>query len=162
MTRTNRGLAAVVGLAVLVAAGCSSSPSSPKAKLIRTGDAKCRTINKRFAGDLAYGNGIGLSDLRKLEKRTALLTDLRDRVRRLPRPETGRRELDDWLNKLGEYITGLNDLKGQFRSYRPGMDMALAMQLAVNENAAKAIGPAAKRFGFKDCARTGKWEYIAS
>ena len=62
---------------MLVAAGCSSSPSSPRAKLIRTGDAKCRTINKRFAGDLAYGKGIGLSDMRKLEKRTALLTDLR-------------------------------------------------------------------------------------
>jgi hypothetical protein len=150
---------AVVGIIVLAIAGCSSSP---KEELIESADEKCRTISKRFAGGLAYGKGIGSSDVPKLRKRVALLKDLRDHVGKMPKPETGQAELDDWSGKLGKYITELDDLSSQFQNARMGMDMLLAMQMSIVDNAAKAVGPAGKRFGFKDCARTENWEHIDS
>jgi hypothetical protein len=160
MTRVNRAALAVVGVGVLVVAGCSSSPSSPKQKLIKSADGVCGTINKRFAGDLAYGKGIGTGDVAKLQERVTLLTGLRDRVRAMPEPETGRAELTAWQGKLGKYITDLDDLKGQLTNYRAGMDLLLAMQTGIDDDDAKAIAPAARRFGFKDCAQTAKWDYI--
>lgn len=156
-----RVVAAVMGLVVSAVAGCSS-PGSPKQQLIQNTDEACRTINERFAGDLAYGRGLGEGDASKLRERVVLLNDLRQQVRKMPKPETGQAELDSWLDKVGEYITGLDDLRGQLENYRLGMDMVLALQMGINEDAAKAIGPAAKRFGFEECAKTQKWEYLAS
>lgn len=148
---------AVAGIVMLAVAGCSSSP---KEKLIESADGKCRTVSKRFAGDLAYGKGIGGGDGPKLRARVALLTDLRDHVRRAPRPATGQAELDDWSGRLGTYLTQLDNLRAQLQNYRPGMDMLLFTQAAIVNNAAKAVGPAGRRFGFKDCSRTGNWEHI--
>jgi hypothetical protein len=153
---------AVVVLVVPVVAGCSSSPGSPKQELIRSADDTCRKINERFTGDLAYGDGIDASDVPTLQKRVVLLKDLREQVRAMPKPETGRKNLDGWLVKLGTYITGLDDLRGQIQNYRMGMDVLLIMQSAANKKAAEAVGPAAKSFGFKDCAGTKDWEYLAS
>lgn len=155
-------VAAVMGLVVSAVADCSSSPGSPKQQLIQNADDTCRTINKRFAGDLAHGEGLGAGDTSKLRERVALLKTLRDQVRKMPEPEAGRAELDSWLDKVGDYITGLDDLRGQLQNYRTGMDLVLALQMGVNEDAAKAIGPAARRFGFGECAKTQKWEYLAS
>ncbi|SMQ14592.1 hypothetical protein SAMN06272771_0893 [Streptomyces sp. Ag82_O1-12] len=157
-----RVAAAVMGLVVPVVAGCSSSPASPKQELIRSADASCREINERFTGDLAYGAGIDESDVPKMGERVVLLKGLRAKVRKMPKPESGRKALDAWSDKLGTYITGLEDLKGQIQNYRLGTDLVLIMQSAVNKDAAEAVGPAAKRFGFTDCAATKKWEYLAS
>ncbi|WP_307529613.1 hypothetical protein [Streptomyces umbrinus] len=155
-------VAVVLGLVVSAVAGCSSSPGSPKQQLIQNADDTCRTINKRFAGDLAYGQGLGAGDASKLRERVNLLKALRDQVRKMPNPGEGQAQLDSWLDKVGVYITGLDDLRGQLQNYRLGMDLVLALQMGVNEDAAKAVGPAAKRFGFEECAKTQKWEYLAS
>jgi hypothetical protein len=53
-------------------------------------------------------------------------------------------------------------MSGQFQNARLGMDLLPAMQTNIVDRAARASGPAAKRFGFKDCARTGNWEHIDS
>lgn len=108
------------------------------------------------------GEGVGVGDVRKLRERAVLLKDLRAQVRKMPEPETGQKDLDAWLGKLGGYIGGLEDLRGQFENYRPGQDVLLMMQMSINEQAAKEIASPAKRFGLKDCATTKKWEYIAS
>ncbi|MFF5010339.1 hypothetical protein ACFY3G_47005 [Streptomyces phaeochromogenes] len=155
-------VAVVLGLVVSAVAGCSSSPGSPKQQLIQNADGTCRTINKRFAGDLAYGEGLGAGDASKLRERGTLLKALRDQVRKMPNPGEGQAQLDSWLDKVGVYITGLDDLRGQLQNYRLGMDLVPALQRGVNEDAAKAIGPTAKRFGFEECAKTQKWEYLAS
>ncbi|MGW0763301.1 hypothetical protein ACWD1Y_43750 [Streptomyces sp. NPDC002814] len=45
------------------------------------------------------------------------------------------------------------------QNYRLGMDLVPAQQMGVDEDdAAKAIGPAAKGFGFEECAKTQKRE----
>ncbi|GAA2453975.1 hypothetical protein GCM10010405_42240 [Streptomyces macrosporus] len=162
MTGMNRAAAAVVGLVVFAVPAVVGCSSSPKQELIESTDERCRTINERFAGDLAYGEGIGVESVSKLRERVALLKDLRSHVRKMPKPETGRAELNGWLDKLGEYITGLDDLRSQLQNYRPGMDLVVILQAGVNHDAAKAVGSAAKRFGFEDCAQTRKWEHIAS
>lgn len=149
----------VVGIIMLATAGCSSSP---KEELVESADGKCRTISERFAGDLAYGKGIGSDSVPKIRDRVALLKDLHDHVHKMPKPETGQAELDDWSGKLNTYITELDNLGSQFENLRPGMDMVLIMQAGVVNEAAKAIGPAGKRFGFHDCAQTENWEHIDS
>jgi hypothetical protein len=162
MPKVMRVAAAVMALVVPVVTGCSSEPGSPKQELIRSADETCREISERFTGDLAYGEGVGVGDVPKLRERVALLKDLRAQVRKMPKPETGQKDLDAWLGKLAVYIGGLEDLSGQFENYRPGQDLLLAMQMSINEQAAKEIAAPAKRFGFEDCATTKKWEYIAS
>ncbi|WP_210571412.1 hypothetical protein [Streptomyces sp. GESEQ-4] len=162
MPKVMRVVAAVMGLVVPVVAGCSSEPGSPKEELIRSADETCREITERFTGDLAYGAGVGVGDVPKLRERVALLKDLRAQVRKMPKPETGQKDLDAWLGKLGLYIGDLEDLSGQLENYRPGQDLLIAMQMSINKAAAKEIASPAKRFGFEDCAATKKWEYIAS
>jgi hypothetical protein len=155
--KVNRMSGVVVGIIMLTVAACSSSP---KEELIESTDEKCRTISKRFAGDLAYGKGISSDSVPKIRERVALLKDLRDHVRKMPKPETSQAELDDWSGKLDEYITELDNMGSQFENFRPGMDIALALQSGIVNKAAKAIGPAGKRFGFNDCAQTENWEHL--
>jgi hypothetical protein len=155
----NRVSGVVVAILVLAIAACSSSP---KEDLIKSADAECRTISERFAGDLAYGETINGGSVPKIRDRVALLKKLHDHVRAMPSPETGQAELDDWLGKLDTYTTELDNLASQFENVRPGMDTLLFLQAAVVDEAAKAVGPAGKRFGFDDCAQTEGWEHLDS
>jgi hypothetical protein len=92
----------------------------------------------------------------------ALLKELQDDVRNMPRPETGQAELDDWSGKLDAYVTELDKLGSQLENFRPGMDTLLILQSGIVDEAAKAISPAGKRFGFDDCAQTENWEHLDS
>lgn len=154
----------VLAIVMLTTTACSAPAEepikSPKEQLIESADEKCRAISERFAGDLAYGKTINGGSVPKIRDRVALLTDLHDHARAMPKPETGQAELDEWLAKLNTYFTELGNLAGQFENYRPGMDTLLILQAGVVNGAAKDIAPAGKRFGFVDCAQTENWEHL--
>ncbi|MFI6902491.1 hypothetical protein ACIBKY_14640 [Nonomuraea sp. NPDC050394] len=153
MTKTT-----LAGIVLLLLAGCSAPP---RQALIESADEKCRVIGERFAGDLAYGDGIGADDSPGIRERVALLKDLHDHTRQMPRPETGQAELNDWLTKLAAYTADLRKMAGMMESPQVA-DIIRVMQAGIAMESAKAVGQAARRFGFKDCARTETWEHIAS
>ncbi|MFI6292674.1 hypothetical protein ACIBEJ_13865 [Nonomuraea sp. NPDC050790] len=158
MTTTKLTAGALAGIVLLVLPGCSAPP---KQALIESADEKCRTITQRFAGDLAYGDGIGADDSPRIRERVTLLQDLAGHARKMPKPETGQAELNDWLTKLDTYAAELRKMSGMMESPQVA-DLLRAMQAGIALESAKEVGQAAKRFGFKDCTKTDNWEHIAS
>ncbi|NKE58158.1 hypothetical protein FXN61_15525 [Lentzea sp. PSKA42] len=148
------GMIAAAVVTFLALGGCSSSP---KEELIESADEKCRVIGERFAGDLAFGESVGKDDEDKLRQRIMLVKDLATHVRGLPAPESGKDKLDDWLGRLDKYAGELQEFETSYRNARRGQDLVLAMQLAIVKEAADAVGPPAKDFGFGACAQVESW-----
>ncbi|MQA94389.1 MAG: hypothetical protein GEV11_06930 [Streptosporangiales bacterium] len=141
-------------LAVLALGGCATA----KEELVEAADEKCRTISERFGGDLGFGESIGgEDDLKKFGERRKLIKDLRDTVRSMPKPETGQAELNAWLGKLDEFDKAMLKTSNMSRYAQPGMDLLIAMQVGVLDETTQAVGPAAKRFGLRDCAQIESW-----
>lgn len=126
--------------AVLLLGGCASSP---KADIVETADTECRTISDRFTGDL--------------DERVKLVTGLRDKIKAMPAPESGQRELDEWLRTLETFAGEMTKFKNMQANAPRGADMLVVTQSALVDNAMQKIAPAAKAFGFAACSDTAKW-----
>jgi hypothetical protein len=152
MKATIAGLFVAVVSSVLLT-GCASDEE----KLIDAGDKTCQSLNERFAGDLGFGDGIGIGDVDKLTERARLVDELASEMRKLRAPETGQADLNTWLGKLGEYADSERHLAESFRNAKMGSDVLLAMEVNIPDGHAKSAGTAAATYGFKSCSQTTNW-----
>ncbi|MEU9962648.1 hypothetical protein [Streptomyces malaysiensis] len=153
------GLVGVVLLGVATLGSCSSSPPG----LVESADKKCDTITDRFTGDLAYGQGLGPDDLTKIQKRNALIRDLRKDIKELPQPDSAsdRAALNTWLGKLDAYAKELYTMHSTIQNLKPGMDLLLALTANIVKDSAEETGAAAKKAGLHSCAHVKRWEYLS-
>lgn len=143
------GLAGLVLIATL--SGCADP--TPREALTEGANEKCREVNERFSGDLAFsGEGVGMDDMETVRDRSSLIKELGQHVRGLARPESGQAELDAWLSKLDDFAADMDELDEMYQNARPGSDLPLAMQVGIVDDAAVAASQAAKKFGLGDCA----------
>ena len=143
----------LVLLSTLVLAGCASD----KEKLIEAGDKACKSLNERFAGDLGFGEGVGLDDADKLTERARLVDELVSTMRNMPAPEEGQADLNTWLGTMGDYAASERDLVESFRTAKMGSDILLAMQINIPDGHAKSVADAATAYGFQTCSNTNTW-----
>ncbi|TDD60996.1 hypothetical protein E1263_09385 [Kribbella antibiotica] len=149
--RAAMGLLVIVGCVAL--AGCASE----RDKLLEAGDKSCTALNARFAGDLAFGEGVGMNDLAKMSERARLAEELAAEVRKLPAGETDQAALNKWLDSLASWAEEERKLAEAIKTAKFGSDMAIAMQVTIPDSVAKTTAEAASTVGFTTCSQTKEW-----
>ncbi|QUH06270.1 hypothetical protein HUO13_26805 [Saccharopolyspora erythraea] len=92
-----------------------------------------------------------------LDQRAALLQNLQNDVRAMPSPETDQRGLNDWLTRVDKLAVEMRTLRSVYQNATRGTETLLVLQVALVNEVAREVGPAAARFGFTTCADTGAW-----
>ncbi|MFI0480423.1 hypothetical protein [Actinomadura sp. 9N215] len=157
-----KGRSVVLATVVAVAAFAGCTTQSPKDRWISSTNKRCEDMTEQFTGDLAWGDGIGQDDLSKMDERAAQIRDLQAHARKNPPPEVNQRDLEEWLNQLGDYAKATQEMRGDFSNALPGGDMVRALSAAGVKAAAEETKPLAQRLGLDKCAQVERWEKLGS